>query len=281
MKIESLSSDIKVPTLRDVQMQELEILKIFAKICQDNSLIYYLVGGTLLGAVRNKGFIPWDDDIDIAMPRKDYNRFAKLCKKRNILGDDYFYQDEKTDKYYFLSYAKIRKKNTIAYEPAFRHTKMEQRGIFIDIFPLDYCPKPSKVFRLFYQMISIINYKGRVNSGVEFKKKGGKFWLLGYKFLTVIPSDFLPVLRKILINSVKFVSRKQFFASYSGAYGYKKEIFPVDFFGTGRELEFEGEIFTGPQQPEKQLEQVYGENFMILPEKEKRKHHLLLEKTKI
>ena len=89
--------------LRKLQMAELEILKEFVRLCEAHGLQYYLVGGTLLGAVRHKGFIPWDDDIDVAMPRGDYDRFSQIAPKE--LDPRYFYQCPDTDPHYFLTYA--------------------------------------------------------------------------------------------------------------------------------------------------------------------------------
>ena len=86
--------------LRQLQLVELEILNEFVRICDEYKLQYFLVGGTLLGAVRHQGFIPWDDDIDVAMPRQDYDSFAEICAKE--LKRQYFYQSADTDPNYFL-----------------------------------------------------------------------------------------------------------------------------------------------------------------------------------
>lgn len=70
--------------LRKLQLVEIDLLKEFIGICKENNLRYYMLGGTLLGAVRHKGFIPWDDDIDVGMPRKDYKKFLQIVKEKNI-----------------------------------------------------------------------------------------------------------------------------------------------------------------------------------------------------
>lgn len=94
--------------MTNVQHIELEILKKIDEVCKKHNINYWLDSGTLLGAVRHQGFIPWDDDIDIGMLREDYEKFLKVAQKD--LGDDYFLQTRSTDKNYPLVFAKVRKK---------------------------------------------------------------------------------------------------------------------------------------------------------------------------
>ena len=85
-----------MPTLREIQLFELQMLKDVVKVCDDNNITYIISSGTLLGAVRYGGFIPWDDDIDIDMPLPDYKKFLKIAQRE--LGEKYFVQNYKTDK---------------------------------------------------------------------------------------------------------------------------------------------------------------------------------------
>lgn len=87
-----------------------EILDYVVKICEENGLQYFVAYGSALGAYRHEGFIPWDDDIDIVLPRKDYEKLAKILKESN--NEKYFYQDETNEKNYFLLFAKVRKNGT-------------------------------------------------------------------------------------------------------------------------------------------------------------------------
>ena len=102
---------MKQDWVKKVQQTQLTMLNEFDRICKKNELNYFFTGGTLLGAVRHKGFIPWDDDIDVGMLRKDFNKFIKCCKKD--LGDDYILESYHTSNKSWRLYMKIRLKDTI------------------------------------------------------------------------------------------------------------------------------------------------------------------------
>ena len=112
--------------LRNVQLVQLEIAKEVKRICEQNNISYFMDGGTLLGAVRHKGFIPWDDDIDVCMPPADYQKFIKIFKNDN----KYFLQTIETDKYFHTLFAKIRKNNTCMVETENTYMKIH-KGINI------------------------------------------------------------------------------------------------------------------------------------------------------
>lgn len=112
---------------------ELDLLLQFSKVCKKYGLKYYLIGGTLLGAVRHKGLIPWDDDIDVGMPRSDYEEFLKLNKE---FINPYFLQTPYTDPLYAYAYAKLRNSRTTCVPKMFQYHKINH-GIGIDIFPYD------------------------------------------------------------------------------------------------------------------------------------------------
>ena len=105
---------MKVESLNKLHKTEVEILKRIVCICEKNNFEYYMVGGTLLGAVRHKGFIPWDDDLDIAMPREDYNSFLNIAQSE--LGNDFFLQSCFSDRNYGRIFCKVRKNGTLFLE---------------------------------------------------------------------------------------------------------------------------------------------------------------------
>jgi lipopolysaccharide cholinephosphotransferase len=118
----------------------LDILEEFIRICEKYNLKYCLDGGTMLGAVRHKGFIPWDDDIDVSLPRSDFNKFLEIAK--NELNSKYFLQYGTTDSEHYQAYACIRDNQTSAIDMCWiRGGKRYSMGIGIDIFPFDYIPE--------------------------------------------------------------------------------------------------------------------------------------------
>lgn len=122
-----------MPTIREIQLFELQMLKDIAKVCDENRITYLLSSGTLLGAARNGGFIPWDDDIDLYMPLKDYKRFLKIGQK--CLGDKYFVQNYKTDKNYGEMWTQIRANGTTSM-PKSCYKYNIHFGVCLDIFPI-------------------------------------------------------------------------------------------------------------------------------------------------
>lgn len=126
--------------LKPIQQAELNLFETFIMICNQYSLHYFLIGGSLLGAIRHQGFIPWDDDLDIGMAREDYNKFLKLAPVL-ISHSAYFLQTPFTDKNYAMSYAKLIDLDTEIQEK--NNYNNAKSGIFIDIFPFDAIPEKS------------------------------------------------------------------------------------------------------------------------------------------
>ncbi len=124
---------LKGETLRALQLAELEILRVVATFCDAHGIRYCLSSGTLLGAIRHNGFIPWDDDVDISMPRKDFEHFLALAKE---LPPPFVVQATRLDSNYPLGMAKVRKADTVMKEPATGDLPINH-GIWIDLFPLD------------------------------------------------------------------------------------------------------------------------------------------------
>lgn len=120
--------------LEKLKIVEMDILDEIDRVCRKNNLSYFLGGGNLLGAIRHQGFIPWDDDIDIYMLRKDYERFAEIANRE--LSENYFYQNWITEPEYPYNFAKVRMNHTVFDEKGLSHLNIH-KGIWVDIFAID------------------------------------------------------------------------------------------------------------------------------------------------
>ena len=126
-------------TVRDLQKSIVPILVEIKRICEKHNLKYILYGGSCLGAVRHNGFIPWDDDADIAMPRDDYDLFIRLCEKGELNPSYSLQKYSKDEPHYYSPWIRIRKNNTLCIIKHHKDDGFKNLGVFVDIFPFDYC----------------------------------------------------------------------------------------------------------------------------------------------
>lgn len=251
-----------------VKMLELEILKDVHDICIVNGLKYFLVGGTLLGAVRHKGFIPWDDDIDIGMLREDYNKFIDIMNKNN--DDKYFVQNFNTEPNYMRYITKIRINGTKIIENEVEGLEINH-GIFIDIFPLDKVDisKPRKIDNR-VRLVNMIMRLKRIKVG----KTEGQSAIRTYRnqainiFLRLVPNKFFSSAIDFIYGYENTDSLKHV-TNFGSQYGWRKQTFPIDTYGMGTTLEFEKHYFIVPDKWEAILKSLYGD-YMELPPEEKR-----------
>ena len=252
-------------SIKKIQDKAIEILKAFIEVCEKLNLKYYVLGGTLLGAVRHKGFIPWDDDIDVGMPREDYEIF--LQKALDLLPQKYFVQSFKTDIEWPANFTKIRDSETTFIETSVKNCKINH-GLYIDVFPLDW--HEDNKFRL-----KIFNFKNKLYREAigrslyfEKSKRNWKWYII--RLLTMFTSTKTALKKrdKLLMSN----KGRTYLANYSGAWG-EKEIVPFEWYGEGVELEFEGLIVKAPTKYEKWLTQVYGDYMQLPPEEKRVTHH--------
>jgi len=254
--------------LKKLQKTEFEILLEIVRICEKHNLMYFLIGGTLLGAIRHKGFIPWDDDLDIAMPRKDYTKFLDICK--DDLHPNYFLHCTKTDKTYWQPFAKIKKNGTVFEQDA--HVAINtHKGIFVDIFPLDNACKQKSIVQYFQALTTksirtILIYK----RGLIIKKK--KIFLRIISFLvSPLPICLMTQIQeKIMRYNTNPQSR--FFINLASNYNYTKQTIPKEDYLPPQRVVFEGMLFNAPNNWNYILTRIYGD-YMKLPPPEKRSTH--------
>ena len=254
-----MKKEINVEELKQIQ---LNILKFADKFCKENNLKYYLAYGTLLGAVRHKGYIPWDDDIDIIMFREDYEKFVTTFNDANYK----VFATEVNSKYPY-PFAKVGDTRTYFEEEI---KDVIDTGVNIDIFPLDYLPeeKVEKICkrRDFLQKLWMIKRLPRL------KRRGFlKNSLLAISQCLLAPISVHYIVKKMEDNAKKWNLKE---SSICGniAYGYDPDVYPSGDFKEQVELKFEDTSFPCPLDYDNVLKVMYGD-YMKLPPVEKQVSH--------
>lgn len=246
---------------------ELNMLKALSEVCSKLNIQFFLVGGTLLGAVRHKGFIPWDDDIDVGMLRKDYDRFVN--EGQALLPEYYFLQTNKSDPQYPYNFAKLRDSRTAFVETVLKNRDINH-GVFLDIFPFDYYPeKKNDAIILELKKKFLTN---RIQNDLYFEVPE-KHSFVGTVML-ILGRVFYPKAQKAIDAKEVLISdnaASSLVTNYCGAWG-KKEIVPLAWLSEVCYLQFEDIMAPCPKYYKEYLKNVYGD-YMKLPPEEKRVGH--------
>ena len=262
MAIKALSQE----QLTRVQEIELEALIEFDRICTKHNIPYSLAEGTLLGAVRHKGFIPWDDDIDVALLREDYEKLEKILSDE--LPEKYFYQTKNTDKNWFRLYNKIRVNGTLFVEAA--HSNIDiHHGVYIDVFPMDALPDDkaakAKLLREFKFWNTVLSAK-YINPASRHGTKRIAAYLLRFLFLP-FSLDFLYEKTNAIATRYKIDDNSRVI-SFWGSEGERDSLSKEKAHSFCR-LDFEGRSFCCFSSYDELLTSIYGD-YMQLPPPEKR-----------
>lgn len=258
-----------------LQAEELEILQLFDRICETNDFTYFLTAGTLLGAVRHKGFIPWDDDIDVAMPRREFERLKAHLSKQP--PDGYFFQCDETDSNYPFHFAKLRKNNTEVVEPSLEQVVIH-KGLYIDIFPLDTCPCHPEIAACFYKLVDFITwaFMSKVNADFccGYTKRHVR---LLHSALSRFPKSFLRHLRAGVRRGAAFFCTGKCLCTLNASHGYPNESYEAEWFDSSVRMQFEGQSFPVPSGWHNVLTQLYGDYMKPPTAKEKQGHFIRRE----
>ena len=235
--------------LRKLQLRLLEVLKYLDEICVENDIKYWLSSGTLLGAVRHGGFIPWDDDVDIELERKDYKKLIKILS--NTKHEQFELQTYRNDHFYIAPYAKLRDKHSLIKED--KREGLRLNGCFVDIFPMErnnYFALRT-TFLLHYGLLSTMYPK--------YAPKWFKYLFVSIKYLFI--DVVFPIFR---ICNYIFTDKKRIYHTYGeGFMKYRNidDIYPL------KRINFEGYQFNCPYNEDGYLHSLYG-NYMELPRSE-------------
>lgn len=268
-------------TLRKVQLIQLQISKEIKRICDKHNIEYFLDSGTLLGAVRHKGFIPWDDDMDIGMTRDNYERFIEVAKTE--LGEQYYLQTWETDKNYPMPFAKIRLNGTKYVENVFEKAQMHQ-GIYVDVFPYDNWPnskrKQKKLWRKRLYVQSMIMMKCHY---MKFKSDAAWKYFLKAIMFTFIKLLSLFHSKQSLIRKYNKMTSK--FSELENSEIYEQTVnfkfrywvIPKTCIEEFVDMDFEDDVFKCPKNYEEYLTTLYGDYMQLPPEEKRAKGHNIIE----
>lgn len=262
--------------LRKLQLTQLIILKDIAQICKENNLRYYLGGGTLLGAIRHGGFIPWDDDIDIVMYRDDLERLESILLDN--YNEKYFVQNFETDNKYTRYITKVRLNGTRQVSKGLENVQMH-KGIYLDIFPLDRVQSSDSL-------------------GLRLRGKIIRY-LFAYKTLRFIPDKNTTPEKKFLIKILHPIShlipdkiinwffdfictmseneKCKFTTNFASGYGWKRQLVENSVYGKGVYKRFEDGEYLVPFNYDKLLTQLYGDYMQIPPLEKRKSGHIIVD----
>ena len=258
----------------EIQKTLLAVMVDFHNYCVNNSIDYYMISGTMLGAYRHKGFIPWDDDMDVGMTRENYERFLSSVKR----DKSFIVHNYRTDSP--VSFCLTR----IYIDDMFIDWQMDpslDNHLYFDIFVLDNVPEDIKSQKKQAKRIKfykrIIYQKATYKNGNTKMKRLVKYVL--HVLLFPLPYNFL--VRKVdtIMQQYSHGSESEFICSMNSQYSYERQKMRRAIFGTPRLYEFEGFTFYGVEEPELYLEHLFGTDYMSLPPIEKRRKTANVYKT--
>lgn len=248
---------------REQQLLILEIAKAFAKVCDDNKIPYYMLGGTMLGAVRHGGFIPWDDDMDFGVPRKYYSILKHKLDEQ--LPDRYKCCTFENSTNICYGYYKIVDTFTRCNNAQFVSSEKDFLGLDLDIFPLDCCNKGDKMMK---RVIWLNDKYGRIFTASatrsNLKNKIKQFLRFVFPFSKRQCYDYIE-------KAIMKIPKGDYWANIYGHWE-EKEVIPIYWYGSNTMYKFEDAQFIGFKEYDLYLKQLYGD-YMKLPPEEKRKGH--------
>lgn len=256
--------------MNELQQVQLSILQEMDRVCRKNGIRYFLFSGTLLGAVRHKGFIPWDDDIDVVLLRDEYERFVNLPQEE--FGPNFFLQTNDSDPEYLNVYAKLRRSDTTYVESYMDHKRINH-GVFIDVFPMDGVPSNRWLQAIFWYPISVLGYTASLKAFKKEPKPHLIFPFMLFKMLSPVGGGTLMRAYGRLMGMFSIQrARKVGFLTHAG-FPLRHVVYEKAWFDRVVELEYEGLRFPAPGEHHKVLTQLFGDYMSPPPEDKRVSHH--------
>lgn len=251
-----VSKDVK-----EIQGKILEVMKYIDKLCRDNGIVYYIMGGTALGAVRHGGFIPWDDDLDIFMTPSEYEEFKKVFESEN--SSIFVLQEWRTTPHY-LEYAKVRMNGTTFIEEAFKDRKDLHQGIYVDIMILHKVPENKFIQKLVYYESKFVTLYALSQRNWKPKSTGQKFVLKSLKFM---PCKLMAKCFYKRIYKYDDMKTRFKYCYWITPAKFRSGLFEASFFSDPVDIPFEDTVLLGSKKIKEYLVYRYGD-YLKLPSKE-------------
>ena len=257
-------------SLEELKRRQIGILDAVAAFCDDQGIRYYLSGGTLLGAVRHKGYIPWDDDIDICMMREDYEKFLRVFNGSN---ERYKVYSIENDPRFPREYGKVLDTHTLLYEPDERGKKL---CVNIDLFVNDAAPADDRLVRQMYDRRDSLRRKKILREQSKYQKVTGFHSLWYYirgVFRRLVPERYY--VRQLVKNARSCGDpNSEYVGDFCGYYhGQPRVKVRRELFSDSTLLEFEGKRYKAPAGYDAWLTALYGDYMTLPPEKDRVSHH--------
>lgn len=250
-----------------IKSKAFQLLCVVDDICSRNNIRYFIYAGTLLGAIRHKGFIPWDDDIDVVMFRSEYNRFIEACKT-DLNTQKYFLQTIFSDPLTSNPWAKLHDINTAFISGVRRSGAAE--GINIDIFPVDNAPDSKIIRNIRAKLIDKLNYIYQYRFQAHMAKSSRKMRLFQWAISLIPPWNEQKYKIRYDGYVQKYNKQETCNVVYLSNRKYKKKVVPREWLSDSVRVSFEDRLFPAPKEWEKVLISLYGKNYMQLPPQEDR-----------
>lgn len=247
--------------VKEVQGKILEVMKHIDKLCRDNGIVYYIMGGTALGAVRHGGFIPWDDDLDIFMTPSEYEKFKKVFESEN--SSLFVLQEWRTTTDY-LEYAKVRMNGTTFIEEAFKDRKDLHQGIYVDIMILHKVPENKFIQKLVYYESKFVTLYALSQRNWKPKSTSQKLVLNSLKFM---PCKLMAKCFYRRIYKYDDMKTNFKYCYWITPAKFRSGLFDSSFFSDPVDIPFEDTVLQGSKKIKEYLEYRYGD-YMKLPSKE-------------
>lgn len=267
---------------KKLQSAQIEIMDEVHRICCENNITYYIIGGTALGAVRHGGFIPWDLDIDIAMPRKDYEHFAEVCNY--ALSKRFVYKDYRNTNNFMHPHALVCIKNTSLtiihdnFNP--REKSLGIHGIYLDIFPLDKAPADTVLQEKQISRIEKLKKLKLLKRAYRYKKD-----IKNYIVKPIISTMLFWTNIDRLNEEFDKECRKyenldsDFLCSMASHYKYSKQCMPASVYGKPQLVKFEDRMYYAPEMIEDYLIRIFGDYMKLPPEEERQANLKIFDKV--